>query len=211
MTSNSLITLGAVLLGGLMTMLGQLTLESIRSQLAVRRLRREREAAVRVIRFQFYCAQHVLKRALESCMWWGTPEELTLGESGEDLRMLASLLPEPEWRIYTSAWRRLRECSQLRPESTVAPGPPCADDVNRSGHDNRIPVAALQQLLGAFVAVDDARHRLERYVVDKSTGEIPLHPIGLTPGEITFVLQHHAGHLVDASVWSARLGIAEGC
>jgi hypothetical protein len=128
-TSNSLITLGAVMLGGLMTMLGQLTLESIRSQLAVRQLRREREAAVRVIRFQFYCAQHVLKRALESCMWWGTSEELTLGEPGEDLRMLAGLLPEPEWRLYTSAWRRLRECSQLRPESTAAPGSPGEDDV----------------------------------------------------------------------------------
>jgi hypothetical protein len=204
-----LITLGAVLLGGLMTMLGQLTLESIRSRLAARQLRREREAAVRVIRFQFYCAQHVVKRALESRVWWGTPDELTLGEPGEDLRILAGLLPELEWRIYTSAWRRLRECSQLRSESAAAPGLPDEDGVDRNGHDNRISVAALQQLLGAFVTVDDARHRLESYVVDKSTGEIPLHPIGLTPAEIAFGLQHHVGHLVDTSGWPARLGIAE--
>lgn len=204
---NALVTLGAVLLGGLMTVLGQLALEWIRSRLEQRRTRREREAAVRVIRFQFYSAQHVLKQAIEQRTWWGAPDELTLGESGQDLRMLADVLAEPEWRIYTSAWRRLRECSRLRPESAKYMG--SADEKADASRrcDEPIPLAALQQLLGAFVTIDDARHRLLRYVVDEKTGKVPLRPVGLTDAEIATGLKH-AGHLVDVSAWAARLAAA---
>jgi hypothetical protein len=203
---DALVTLAAVLLGGLMTVLGQVALEALHRGRDARRVRRERQVTIRIIKFQLYCAEHVMKRALESRTWWPSSDELTLGEPGEDLKVLADLLPEFEWRIYTSAWRQLRECARLRPGPNVSVG-----DGDNSGHTqnqvDRIPSTALLQLLGAFVTVDDARHRLEPYGLDRSTGEITIRPVGLTSTDMSDALHNYAGHLVDVSAWTTRLGV----
>jgi 4-hydroxybenzoate polyprenyltransferase len=84
-------------------------------------------------------------------------------------------------------------------------GSPCASPPSRVDVDQ----IDLQHLLGTFVAIDDARNELERYVLDGSTGEVPLEQVRLTEEEISAALEHHTGHLVDVSRWRARLRFNE--
>jgi hypothetical protein len=107
---NIMLTLAAVLLGGVITILSQVTLDAMRQKAQKHVKQAESQAAIRVIRFHFYAAQHVLRESLEAGRWWSGTAGLDIAAAGEDLHMLASRLPEEEWRIYTAAWRRLRNC-----------------------------------------------------------------------------------------------------
>ena len=64
-----MVTLVAVVVGGVLTMLAQIVLDGLRARAEKTARRDEIRAAVRVIRFHFYAAQHVLKAALESGLW----------------------------------------------------------------------------------------------------------------------------------------------
>ena len=101
-----------VVLGAVITILGQLTLKEMQARTRKRKKQAQIKAAVRVIRFHFYAAQHVLKESLETGLWWSAEAGLDVAAAGEALQKLARLLPEEQWRIYTAAWRRLRGCIQ---------------------------------------------------------------------------------------------------
>jgi hypothetical protein len=161
----------------------KLLLDQYQAQQKDTRLERDRRATIRVIRFQFYCAQQVLKRALASGLWWEGPDELIVGEPGQDLKLLADLLPEDEWRIYTSGWRRLRECANLRRPTVKANATSHQMSTPPTTGRLKIEISELQEILGTFVTVDDARHRLEPYVQDITTGKINLDRIRLSPTE----------------------------
>lgn len=65
-----MVTLAAVVIGGILTLLAQVVLDGLRARAEKAARRDEIRAAVRVIRFHFYAAQHVLKAALEPGLWW---------------------------------------------------------------------------------------------------------------------------------------------
>jgi hypothetical protein len=107
-----MLTLVAVVLGGLITMLAQVTLDYLRGKSQKRKEQDEIKTAIRVIRFYFYAAQHVLRESLQTGLWWSGEAGLDVAAAGETLPTLANLLPENQWRLYTAAWRRLRGCIQ---------------------------------------------------------------------------------------------------
>lgn len=198
-------TLAAVVLGGMISIVSQLTLDGMRNRAIEKAKQKEAQAAVRVIRFHFYAAEQVLKEALETGRWWARPVDLDLGAAGEDLQFLANLLPESEWRIYTGAWRRLRDVIRRFDAATQRitgqqnsaeqqPSPPSKSD--------------MQALLGAFATIDDARRHLQRYVRDAAPGDVLVRKIKLTQEEGRWALANRASHLVDVETWMIRLGPA---
>ena len=201
-----MVTLVAVVVGGILAMLAQIVLDGLRTRAEKAARRDEIRAAVRAIRFHFYAAQHVLKAALESGLWWSGAAGLDLAAAGESLPTLAGLLPEHQWRVYTAAWRRLHGCLQ-RYDACVhgrLGGAPPGRAANRA-HDHdparqRIEQPDLKFLIGAFVTVNDARIQLQPYVADQSITEVPLRRLCLTRQEITEALDE-AGHLVDRDRW----------
>jgi hypothetical protein len=205
-----MVTLVAVVVGGVITMLAQIVLDSVRARAQRAARRDEIRAAVRVIRFHFYAAQHVLKAALETGLWWSGAAGLDLAAAGESLQMLAGLLPEQQWRIYTAASRRLHGCLQRYDacaHERQGSGPPRQVTGRAPGHHliaQHIEQPDLKFLLGAFVTVDDARRQLQPYAGDQSTGDVPLGQLCLTGQEITEALDE-AGHLVDRDQWQQTL------
>ena len=175
-----MVTLVAVVVGAVITMLAQIVLDGLRARAQKAARGDEIRAAIRVIRFHFYAAEHVLKAALESGLWWSGVAGLDLAAAGESLRVLAGLLPEHQWRVYTAAWRRLHGCLQRYDACVHEPqdsGPPRQITDPTYGHHltlQHIERPDLKFLLGAFVTVDDARRQLEPYVADQSTGDVPL-------------------------------------
>lgn len=65
-----MLTLVAVVLGGVITILAQIVLDYLRGKSQKRREQDKIKAAVRVIRLYFYAAQHVLRESLETGFWW---------------------------------------------------------------------------------------------------------------------------------------------
>jgi hypothetical protein len=129
----------------------------------------------------------VLKAALETGLWWPGPAGLDLASAGESLQMLAGLLPETQWRIYTAAWRRLHGCLQRYDACVHEPDRarrlPLQGTDRAYGHHlimQHIDLPDLKFLLGAFVTVDDARRQLQPYAADRSTGSVPLGQLRLT-------------------------------
>ncbi len=205
-----MVTLVAVVVGAVITMLAQIVLDGFRARAQKAARGDEIRAAIRVIRFHFYAAEHVLKAALESGLWWSGVAGLDLAAAGESLQVLAGLLPEHQWRVYTAAWRRLHGCLQRYDACVHGPwdsGPPRQITDPMYGHHltlQHIERPDLKFLLGAFVTVDDARRQLEPYVADRSTGDVPLGRLCLTGQEITEALDE-AGHLVDRGQWQEIL------
>lgn len=195
-------TLAAVLLGGLITIVSQLTLDGMRNRALEKAKQKETRAAVRVIRFHFYAAQHVLREALETGFWWTQPVDLDLGAAGEDLQLLANLLPEPEWRIYTGAWRRLRDVIR-RYDAAMQEAENLQGGLERL--TGPLDKADMQYVLGAFATIDDARRHLQRYVRDAVPGEVPIRQISLAPEDASWALANRASHLVDVGRWMNRL------
>ena len=114
-----MVTLVAVVVGAVITMLAQIVLDGLRARAQKAARRDEIRAAIRVIRFHFYAAQHLLKAALESGLWWSGAAGLDLAAAGESLQVLAGLLPEDQWRVYTAAWRACTAaCSVTTPACT---------------------------------------------------------------------------------------------
>lgn len=205
-------TLIAVVLGGVISVLSQVTLDATRARAQARTERQEITTAIRVIRFTFYSAEHVLREALETGRWWSPSDELNVAAAGEDLRALAATLPEEHWRIYTGAWRRLRECVRRAEAARLTEAVPGSAQVaNRvasapdTDSGSVISVADLQRILGAFISADDARHRLQTYVVERYTNEVLLSRICLTDQEIADAVDHYASQSADKPRWHARL------
>ena len=207
----------AVVLGGVISVLSQVTLDTTRARAQARTKRKEITTAIRVIRFTFYSAEYVLKEALETGRWWSPTDELSVAAAGEDLHKLAATLLEEHWRIYTGAWRRLHDCvrrfeaaqrtaaapASMNSQTSIAGDRGASASVTDPG--SVISAADLQRILGAFISADDARHRLEAYVVETSTRDVPLAQICLTDQEIADAIDHHASRSVNKSQWHARL------
>ena len=161
-------------------MLAQILLDYLRGKTQKRKEEAEINATVRVIRFHFYAAEHVLKESLETGFWWSGEAGLDVAAAGEELGRLAGLLTEDQWRIYTGAWRRLRGCIQRYDECILRPGRnglSAKMAEHAYGHNlisQRIEPADLKFLLSTFITVDDARLRLLPYVREKETREVPL-------------------------------------
>ncbi len=207
-----MLTLVAVVLGGVITILAQIVLDYLRGKSQKRREQDKIKAAVRVIRLYFYAAQHVLRESLETGFWWSGAAGLDVAAAGEALPTLADLLPEEECRIYTAAWRRLRGCIQ-RYDSCVrksgSKGSPMEEFTY--GHSlipQHIEPADLKFLLSTFVTVDDARQQLQPYVRDSATRPVPLRQLCLTKQEINEALKE-ASHLVDQNRWQGILQSSE--
>jgi hypothetical protein len=106
------------------------------------------------------------------------------------------------WWIYTSAWRRLKEC-QGRGEAAGHWTADAGDvpDV-ASGPVSRLD---LQMLLGTFITVDEARHEPEGYVQDRATQGVRLSHLELDEGEVLAALERNVGHSVGVDAWRDRL------
>ena len=102
-----MVTLVAVVVGGILAMLAQIVLDGLRTRAEKAARRDEIRAAVRAIRFHFYAAQHVLKAALESGLWWS-------GAAGLDLA--AAENASPPWPAC---------CPSTSGASTLPPGVAC--------------------------------------------------------------------------------------
>jgi hypothetical protein len=209
-----MLTLLAVVIGGVITLLAQIALERLNESRKKRRKDEQSRAAVRVIRFHFFAAEHVLKRCLETGFWWSSAAGINVAAAGEALDTLAELLPEEQWRIYTGAWRRLRGCIQRYDGSVHKP---VSNDSSMGvaeltyGHDlilQRIEPADLKFLLATFVTVDQARHALEKYVVDSTTQEVKLGPLCLNKEQIHQALED-AGRFVKRDDWERILQPSE--
>ena len=207
----------AVVLGGVISVLSQVTLDTTRARAEARRKSKEINAAIRVVRFTFYSAEYVLKEALETGRWWSPADELSVAAAGEDLRTLATVLPEEHWRIYSAAWRRLHDCVRRFEAAQRTAATPASMNSQASITDDRgvpgsvtdpgsvISAGDLQRILGAFISADDARHRLEAYVVETRTNEVPLGQICLTDQEIGDAIDQHASQSINKRQWHARL------
>jgi hypothetical protein len=209
-----LITFAAVVLGGVISILSQVTLDSVRQRSHKREKEAESQAAIRVIRFHFYAAQHVLKESLETGRWWSGPAGLDVAVAGEDLNRLAGLLPDEEWRIYTAAWRRLCSCIRRYEASRLLTSEGSTVVLTEPIHGENslaqsIEPTDLQFLLGTFVTVDDARRRLQHHSVDRLSGDVRLSRLGLTDQEKIAALDL-AGHLIDRSRWQEILLSSDG-
>jgi hypothetical protein len=212
----------AVILGGLISVLSQVTLDATRTRAQARTKREEINTAIRVIRFTFYSAEYVLKEALETGRWWSPSDELNIAAAGEDLRALAAVLPEEHWRIYTGSWRRLHDCVRRFEAARLTAAAPASTHSQVSVAGDRgasapfmdsgsvISTADLQGILGAFISADDARHRLEIYVVERSTNDVPLGRICLTDQEIADAIDRCASQSVDKPRWHTRLRSSAG-
>ena len=209
-------TFVAVVLGGVISVLSQVTLDTTRARAEARRKSKEINAAIRVVRFTFYSAEYVLKEALETGRWWSPADELSVAAAGEDLHTLATMLPEEHWRIYTAAWRRLHDCVRRfeAAQRTAATSASMNSQASITGDRGAssvadpgsvISAADLQRILGAFISADDARHRLEAYVVETRTNDVPLGQICLTDQEIADAIDHHASRSISKRQWHARL------
>ena len=95
-----MVTLVAVVVGGILAMLAQIVLDGLRTRAEKAARRDEIRAAVRAIRFHFYAAQHVLKAALESGLWWSGAAGLDLAAAGESLPTLAPAARAPVARLH---------------------------------------------------------------------------------------------------------------
>jgi hypothetical protein len=192
----------------------QVTLDYLRGKSQKRKEQDEIKTAIRVIRFYFYAAQHVLRESLQTGLWWSGEAGLDVAAAGETLPTLANLLPEDQWRLYTAAWRRLRGCIQRYNASvsrSASNGAPREVAEARYGHSlisQRIEPADLQFLLSTFVTVDDARRQLQPYVRDSMTREVPLDRIQLTKPQIEAALKE-ASHMVDQKRWQEILQSSE--
>ena len=98
-----MLTLLAVVVGGVITLLAQIALERLKESRKKRRKNEQSRAAVRVIRFHFFAAEHVLKRCLETGFWWSSAAGLNVAAAGEALDTSRRARPEEQWRIYTGA------------------------------------------------------------------------------------------------------------
>ncbi|MFD5017230.1 hypothetical protein [Streptomyces chartreusis] len=138
-------TLIGVLLRGALTIASQVVISVLRSRDERRQKREAAVAILRVHRFHFYAAQHLLKDALESGRWWPREFEPFPLPDDQDLREMTLLVPIPVWRAYTAAVRRLTGCTRLR---------------QNAGDLDAVSTPHLQLLLGAYVTLDHTRHAI---------------------------------------------------
>jgi hypothetical protein len=162
-------TLVGVLVGGLLVILGQVAVGSLRARSARRSAHRDAVNAARLRQWLFFSAQQAIRDAIEGGKWWPDERSSLWLPTEQELRQLAGLLPDGVWTLYTAAARRLSVCAHLRRRAGEDPAP-----VDRTG---------IQQLIGAFVTVDTARRALEPVTRTRS-GDLQLDSSSLTRTDI---------------------------
>jgi hypothetical protein len=182
-----LATIIGVIVGGLISIASQVTVDRARHRAEKKKETSERLALLRVQMFYFYSVQHLLKDSLETGKWWHADTSLNLTPSNQDIRSIASLIPDELWRCYSGSLRRISMCFALHP-----------------GAADEIPLDSMMRILGAYVTVDDLRRKGMPFM-NLPVSEVALHSIQLTSAEVAAALEAHAGSLISRRDWASKL------
>jgi hypothetical protein len=138
-----------VLIGGALTIIGQVVVEALRTRKEKRQEAQLIRAAARVQRIEFWSGQTAILDALERSSWWAPTKDPMLQASSDDRRLLAQHLTGQDWQQVSTAWRkfqeRLNERDQFDPK-TANNQPLYKDDTER--------------LLVTFISLDEGRAAL---------------------------------------------------
>src|SRR6266511_991989 len=182
-------TLIAVLVGGLIAVANQATVDHLRLRAEIRKEKRTGLAIVKVHLFYYYSAQLFMRDSLSSGQWWPRERDSISWPSAQELPMIADILSVECWRLYSGALRRLSTCLALRDSHPAAPEP--------------ISTTDKQYLLGTFITVDEARRKIAP-LVHLEASEIALDDVSLTSAEIAEALDRQVSQHVLIAPWRAH-------
>lgn len=185
-----LATLIGVIVGGLLTILSQLTVDFFRARSEKRAARESTIDLARIRQWHFYTTQHLLRDSIESERWWSGDESALRLPNDEELRKLTGLLSYEGWAMYTACVRRLMICANLRRRA--------GEDATLISHED------LLCLLGAYIVLDEARRSLEAITKTRSS-DMRISCDRFSPDDIEICLRDHITRHVSADKWRAIL------
>lgn len=134
-----------VLIGGGLTIAGQLIAEALRSRATSQREARPTRASARIQRIELWQGQTAILEALSTLTWWPPSMDPVLRSDPADRRLLAQHLDGSSWGRVSTAWRKFQERLAER---------------DQAGAHRDLSEIAIEKLLVTFFSLDEARAAL---------------------------------------------------